>query len=103
MKTNKKKTISIYSQDFGMEFWIEKCTLHIMEKRKKKTMEEIELPNKKRIWTVSEKENYTYLEIAEADTIKHTETKEKKKGVPHKNKKTTRNQTLLQKFNQKNK
>ena len=37
----------IYSQDIGIEFGIEKCSMLIMNSRKRQMMEEIELPNKK--------------------------------------------------------
>ena len=39
--------------------------------------ERIELPNKDKIRTLGEKETYKYLGILKADTIKHTEMKEK--------------------------
>ena len=72
---NKKKletlvqTIRIYSQDAKMEFGIQKCALLIMIERK-------EMPNLESIRTCGEKENYKYLGILEADTIKQM--KEKK-------------------------
>ena len=42
-------------------------------------IEGIELPNQERIRTVGEKENYNYLGMFEADTIKQAEMKKKKK------------------------
>ena len=39
--------------------------------------EEIEIPNRKKIRTLEEKETYKYLEILEVDSIKQVEMKEK--------------------------
>ena len=41
------QTISIYSQDIGMEFGIEKCTMLRMKREKRETVERIELKIKK--------------------------------------------------------
>ena len=41
------QTIRIYSQDVGMEFGIEKCTMIIIKKEKREVMEAIELSNQK--------------------------------------------------------
>ena len=48
-----------------------------MKKEKRKTMEWTELPNLESIRNLREKENYKYLEILEADTIKQTEMTER--------------------------
>ena len=64
------QTIRIYSQDIGMEFSKEKCAILIMKNGKRQTLEEIELPNLERVGTLEEKENYKYLEILGADTMK---------------------------------
>ena len=53
----------IYSQDMGMEFGIEKCTLLIMKSRKRHMTKGIELPNQEEIRSFGEKERYKYLEI----------------------------------------
>ena len=45
------------------------CYVH-NEKRKEQIMEEIDLPNQERVRTLGEKENYKYLGIFVADTIK---------------------------------
>ena len=52
----------------------------LMKTRKRKTVEEIELQNHESIITFGKKENYKYLEILEADTIKQAETKKKTPG-----------------------
>ena len=64
------QTIEIYSQDVGMEFDIDACTMFIVKREKRKIMEGIKLPNQERIRTLEEKENYKYLRILEVDTIK---------------------------------
>ena len=85
------QAVRIYSQNIRMEFRIEKCARLIMKSGKRHMIEGIELPNQEKIRTFGEKETYKYLEILEADTIKHAEMKEKK--IPQKNEKTTWNQT----------
>ena len=51
--------------------------------------EEIELPIQEKIRKLGVKETYNYLGILEADTIKHSEMKEKiKKGIPRKKEKS---------------
>ena len=67
----------IYSQDIGIEFGMEKYAVHIMKSRKRQITEGIELPNQDKIRMFGEKENYKYLGILEADTIKQAEMKEK--------------------------
>ena len=71
------QTITIYSEDKRMEFGIEKCSVLIMKSGKRQITEGIELPNQERNRTLEEKENYKYLEILEADTIKQAKMKEK--------------------------
>ena len=63
-------TVRIYTQDIGMEFGIEKCTLLVMKICKRHLTDGIELPNKDKIRTLAENETYKYLGILEADTIK---------------------------------
>ena len=58
--------------DIGMEFGIEKCTNLIMKSGEKEITEVIELPNKESITTLGEKENYKFLGILEANTIKES-------------------------------
>ena len=73
------QTIRIYTQDIGMEFGIKKCAMLVMKKGKKEITEGIELPSQDKIRKLEEKENYKYLGILEADTIKQSETKRKVK------------------------
>ena len=53
-----------------MEFGIEICARPITRDGKKQIMEGIELPNQERIRMLTEKENYKYLGILEAEIIK---------------------------------
>ena len=71
--------MGIYSQDIGMEFGMEKCTMLIMRSSKLHMSEEKELPYQEKIRMLGEKEIYKYLGIFEAVTIKHVEMKKKKK------------------------
>ena len=60
-----------------MEFGIDKCTMLVMNSGKWLLTGRIELPNQDKIRTLGEKENYKYLAILEADTIKQVEMKDK--------------------------
>ena len=60
----------IYSQDNGIEFGNEKCAMLIMKGGKKGTTVGREALNQERFRTLGEKENYKYLAILKADTIK---------------------------------
>ena len=68
-------TIRIYSQDIGMEFGFEKCSLLVMKSGKWHLTDGIDLPNQDEIRTLAENETYKYLGILEADTIKKVEMK----------------------------
>ena len=72
-----KQAVRIYSNDIGMEFNIQKCSILIMKSRKRQMKEGKELPNQDKIRTLGEKETYKYLGILEADTLKQAEMKEK--------------------------
>ena len=69
--------VSIHSQDIGMEFGIEKCTMLVMKSDKRHLNDGMELPNQDKIRTLGEKEMYKYLGILEADTIKQVKMKDK--------------------------
>ena len=69
--------VRIYSQDMGMEFGIEKCAILVMKSGKRHLTDRIELPIQEKIRTLEKKETFKYLDILEADTIKHLEMKEK--------------------------
>ena len=60
-----------------MEFGVEKCAMHVMKNGKRHMTDGMELPNHDKIRTLGEEENYKYLAILEADTIKQVEMKYK--------------------------
>ena len=64
------QTVRIYSQDIGMEFGIEKCTMLVMKSDKQQMTERVELPNQVVIRKFGEKETDKYLGILEGDPIK---------------------------------
>ena len=70
------QAVSIYSEDIGMEFCIEKCAMLIMKGRKRQMTEGTELRNQEKIRTIGEKETYKYLGILEMN-IKDAEIKKK--------------------------
>ena len=69
--------VRIYSQDIGMEFGIEKCTMLVMKSSKRHLTDGMELPNQDKMRTPGEEETYKYLGILEVDTIKQVEMKDK--------------------------
>ena len=88
----------MYSQDVGKEFGIKKCAMLIIKGGRRETTERGKLSNQEGIRTLGEKENYKYLGILKADTIKLAKMEEKKKKrVPQENKKASRNQALQEK------
>ena len=54
------QTMRKYTQDRGIEFGIEKCTMLIMKNRKRHMTEGIELPNQEKIRTLGERKTYAY-------------------------------------------
>ena len=64
-----------------MEFGVEKFPILAMKSGKRHHMDGMEQPNQDKIRTLGEKKTYKYLDILEADTIKHEEMKEKIKKV----------------------
>ena len=61
------QTVCVFSEDIGMEFGVEKCTMLIMEKGKIVKSVGIELPDGKVIKSLHDGESYKYLGILEAD------------------------------------
>ena len=61
------QTVSVFSEDIGMEFGIEKCTMLVMEKGKIVNLVGIEFPKGKVIKSLQEGKSYKYLGILEAD------------------------------------
>ena len=54
------QTERIYSQDMGLEFGIEKCTMLVMKSGKRHMTEGVKLPNQVVIRTLGEKETCKY-------------------------------------------
>ena len=63
-------TVRIYSQDKGIEFGLEKCSMLVMKSVKQHMNEGIKPPNQEKIRTLGEKETYKYSGILEVDNIK---------------------------------
>ena len=61
------QTVRVFSEDIGMEFGIEKCTMLVMEKGRIVKSVGIELPDGKVIKLLQEGESYKYLRNLEAD------------------------------------
>ena len=68
-------TIEAFSQDIGVEFGIKKCDVVIMNRRKVKSTDEIELPSDEKIREVVE-DGYKYLGILKYDRVKEQEIKD---------------------------
>ena len=64
--------------------------------------EGMELPNQEKVRMLGEKETYKYLGIFKADIIKQVEMKNYKR-ISQENEKATRNQTILQEPNKRDK
>ena len=64
-----EQTVRVFTEDIGMEFGIEKCTMLVMEKGKIVKSVGIELPDGKVIKSLQEGESYNYLGILEADKV----------------------------------
>ena len=62
-----EQTVYVFSEDIGMDFGIEKCTMLVMEKGKIVKSVGIALPDGKFIKPLQEVESYKYLGILEAD------------------------------------
>ena len=62
--------VRIYSQDIGMEFGIEKCTLLVMKSGKRHLTDGIEQPNQDKIRTLAENETYKYWRLTPSNKWK---------------------------------
>ena len=67
------RTVRIYSQEIGMEFAIEKCTMLIMRSRDTTHDGRNRTTNQEKIKMLGEKETYKYLGILEGDTIEQVD------------------------------
>ncbi len=89
--------VSRDSKNIEVEFAIEKYVMLNLRRGKCHTIGWIEFPYQEKIGSPGEMETYTYLGIFEADSIIQVDMKEKHSLD---NEKTTRNQTIEQKFHQ---
>ena len=71
------QTVRVFSNDIGMEFGVEKCTVLTMKKRKMATSDETALPNKTTMKVLKEGDSYEYFGIIQTGGTKHHEMKEK--------------------------
>ena len=92
------QTVRIYSQDIGMEFYIEKCDKIVIKSRKRHFTKGIELPYQEKNRMLGVKETYKYLGILEADIIKQVKMKKKLERVSQEDEKATRDKTIGQKL-----
>ena len=69
-------TVEVFSQDIGMEFGINKCSVITMNRGKVKSTDWIELPSSEKIREIEE-DGYKYLLILEYDRVKEQEMKDK--------------------------
>ena len=74
------ETMRIYNQGIGMEFGIEKYAVLIMKSAQWQIMDRIEQTSQESIRILREKENYKYLWILAADTMKQAKWKKMKKA-----------------------
>ena len=72
-----QQTVRIYSQDKGMEFGMESCTMLIMSRGKRQTMEVIELPNQEKNQNAPRKGNSA--EIANIGSRHHQTSRNERK------------------------
>ena len=93
-----------YSQDIGMEFSIEKCTIIIMRSGKRQMTEGIEQSRQEKNQNTQRKGNLQFLgNIGRGHHPASGDERKDSKRVPQENEKTTQNQTVLQKPHQRDK
>ena len=73
------QAVRIFSDDIGMEFFINKRATLVLKRRKITKLDGISLPDGKAMKRSMERAGYKYLSIIQADQIRYTEIKEKLK------------------------
>ena len=73
------QTVTIFSEDIGFQFGINKCPLLVMKKGKIVKSDSIQLPNDKVIKSLEEGESYKYLDVLEVNKVMINEMKDKVK------------------------
>ena len=92
------QAVTVYSDDIGMEFSIEKFVMIIMKSKRQQMTEGIELLNQEKIRTPNTKGNLQILgNIGSGHHQTCREERKNWKRISWENEKTTRNQTTLQK------
>ena len=71
--------VRIFSDDIGMEFWIDKCATLVLKRGKITKFNGISLPDGKVMKGLIEGAGYKYLGIIQADQTRYTEMKTKVK------------------------
>ena len=84
------QAVWIYSQDIGMEFDKEKCSMFIMKIGRRQMTEGIELPKQEKIWTLGERKQI-FGNIGQHQT--RDDERKRFKIISQENEKTTWNQT----------
>ena len=69
------QTVTIFSQDIGMEFGIQKCAMLKIVRGKMVECEGISLPKGEKVRSLEKGQDYRYLGVLQCDTIKHNEMK----------------------------
>ena len=72
-----KKNLKLKYTQLEYTVRIEKCAMLVMKSGKRHLTDGMEQPNQDKIRTLAENENYKYLGILDADTIKQAEMKDK--------------------------
>ena len=72
--------VEVFSHNIGMEFGIKKCGVIIMNRRKVKSTDRIELPSREKIREIEE-DGYKYMGILEYDRVKEQQMKDKFRNV----------------------
>ena len=69
------QTVRVFSEDIGMKFSIEKCSMLVMKRGKKVKSDEIKLPDDTVMKALRDGEGYKYLGILQADDLQKKEMK----------------------------
>ena len=90
IKRSLVQTISIFTEDIGIELRIENAPCLKWKKEKEKLLKEENCSIQKKIKTLEGKENYEYLGILDAGTVKQTEMKEERERERERERETDR-------------
>jgi hypothetical protein len=71
------QTVKTFSDDFHMEFGLEKCAKITLKRGKLISSEHLVVDNKREIQELEQGKTYEYLGIVESEGIQHQQTKDK--------------------------